>query len=125
MITRENFMMGRDAQYPTSEALEVNAARLLYRVNRLLAKFNVMYRASISSGYRPGKYNDGYAPSSAHLTCEAVDVADQAQTLARWILKDPKVLTEFDLYIEDPAHTKTWVHFSTRAPKSGNRIFIP
>lgn len=125
-LTREQYLMGRDAQYPPIEAVEVEIARLLYRVNRLLAAYG-NGPVSITSGYRPGHYNTraGGAAKSAHLTGEAVDLADSSGDLKKWIASNPNVLVEYNLYMEAPAATPTWCHLQTRATKSGARIFNP
>lgn len=121
MITRARFMMDRDVQYPTTEEMEVNAARVLFRVNRLLAFIGEA--SVVSSGYRPGHFNNGYSKKSAHLTCEAIDLEDKDNRIKNKL--NEKVLIQFDLYMEHPTATPTWCHLTTRAPGSGNRIFHP
>lgn len=77
----------------------------------------------ITSGYRPVEYNKkiGGAPNSAHLFCQAVDIADSSRKLADYITKNPGILEECDLYMEDPAATPTWIHLQSR--KATVRIF--
>jgi hypothetical protein len=79
----------------------------------------------VTSGYRPGRFNKaaGGAPSSAHLSCEACDFADGDGTLAEWCLANLHVLVAEGLWLEDPTHTKGWVHLQTR-PVSV-RVFKP
>lgn len=59
---------------------------------------------------------------SAHLTGEAVDIADDG-TLQRWLKKNEKKLVELGLYVEDFASTPGWCHLQTRPTK--NRFFKP
>lgn len=77
----------------------------------------------VSSGYRPGHYNDkaGGAPNSAHKTCQAVDFADPDGLLKKYIAENPTILETCDLYQEDPSRTSTWVHLDTR--KRSTRVF--
>jgi len=124
MITREQYMMGRDTEYPTTEQLEINAAILLFRVNRLLRDmFPGVTNWINESGYRPGRHNAKYSPGSAHVTCEAIDLGDVKGTLKKALT--PEILEKYDLYMEHPSATPTWCHLTKRAPKSGRRIFYP
>jgi len=126
-LRREAYLMGRDAEFPTTEELEVNLARLVFRVNALVAVLPIPVRAflELSSGYRPGKYNTAAGGSlrSAHLTCEAVDLKDPDQKVSKYLVGNPDLLSKFNLYMELPAKTPTWVHLDTRA--RATRIFTP
>lgn len=130
MISRELYLMGRESEYPTDETIEINIARLLYRVNKLLKKFG--NTPHMNSGYRPGRYNTlaGGSKRSAHLTGEAIDLTDPSPVgpitlgpLKAWIQQNPEVLVEFDLYMESPTATPNWCHLQTRP--TNNRIFKP
>lgn len=122
--TRDQLMQGRDTEYPTTELMETNAAILLYRVNHLLADYGQPV-PGINSGYRPGRYNvsAGGALHSAHLTCEAVDLADSDGSLKQWLAANPDMLARHNLYQEAPASTPSWVHLQTRP--TTNRVFLP
>lgn len=123
MITREEILMNREVEFPLDEKLEANLAKLLIAVN----KFRTIYGIpmSVSSGYRPGKYNKaaGGSLKSSHLTCEAVDFKDVDGKIKLFCLQNIKVLEECGLYMEDPANTITWAHLQVRPTK--NRIFKP
>jgi hypothetical protein len=123
VITRDQYMMGRDREYPTTEEQEVNCARLLWRVNAVLKALGL--DTVVNSGYRPGHYNvmARGAPNSAHLTCEAVDLRDPSEHLEKVITDG--ILVHFGLYAEDVSATPGWIHLQIRAPKSGNRRFKP
>lgn len=65
------------------------------------------------------------AMGSSHLYGCAVDIADPKNELANWLSKKSELLMYNGLWMEDPKHTKTWVHLQTYAPKSMKRVFIP
>jgi hypothetical protein len=77
--------------------------------------------------YRSSEHNArvGGAKKSSHLTGCACDIADSDGKLADYIMTNPELLEECDLYAENPEKTKGWVHLSSLAPKSGKRIFNP
>jgi hypothetical protein len=62
---------------------------------------------------------------SQHLKGLAADISDPKGELQAWCLDHEDVLEEANLYCEDFAYTKNWVHFQTIPPKSGKRFFIP
>ena len=77
--------------------------------------------------YRNPEHNArvGGAKKSSHLTGCACDIDDSDGKLADYIMTNPELLEECDLYMENPEKTKGWVHLSSLAPKSGKRIFNP
>lgn len=77
--------------------------------------------------YRSPEHNArvGGAKKSNHLTGCACDIADADRKLADYILTNPELLEECDLYAEDPDYTKGWMHLQSVPPKSGRRIFKP
>lgn len=103
--------------------VRINAADLAERVSKLLG--SIGRNAPVSSGFRTPKANGAAngAKVSAHLTGQALDLVDHDGSLARAIT--PHLLEQFDLYMENPQYTKGWVHLSTRAPASRNRVFNP
>lgn len=126
MVTQfsvSDILMGRDREFPLTGQMYVNVAMLRNRINPLLAAYGKLVK--LTSGYRPGRYNleAKGSKTSPHLTCEAVDLYDPDGELAAWLTIER--LEEFDLYMEDPAHTKGWVHLQVRKTKSGKRIFKP
>lgn len=125
MITLKEFLMGRDTEYPLTLELAINAASLLASVNYLRGRYGKSMK--VSSGYRPGRYNRKAKGSrrSSHLTCEAIDLHDPNGDIKKWCLAHLDELVKAGLYLEDPDHTPGWVHLTTRAPASGNRIFLP
>lgn len=123
MINLAEFLMGREKEYPIDKELEKNAIETLKRVNALFLHLNILPK--LNSGYRPDKYNKiaGGSPRSPHLTCEAMDIDDRKGKIKKLITLE--LLEKFDLYMEHPDYTKTWVHLQTRKTGSGNRIFKP
>lgn len=113
--------MGRHHEYPVTMDMLDSLSVLLQRVNRFRADYG--QPMTVSSGYRPGKYNvaAGGAKTSAHLTCKAIDIRDPFGTLAKFLTVEK--LREYDLYMENPAATKGWVHLDT-VPRA-TRIFNP
>ncbi len=142
-ITVSDFLMGREVDFPPTPQMLENAAILLAKVNELLdqadadgvpTRLDQVTGARVSSGYRPTAINDrtaNAAKKSAHLTCEAIDVADtRNQDLARWCLKHLDILQRLGLFAENPRWTFSiggacWVHLQTRPTKSGQTVFIP
>lgn len=142
-ITLDQYLMGRDKQYPPTPTMLDNARYLLSMVNPLLEEahddgvrimLDSVTKTRVASGYRPAAINDrtaNAAKGSAHQTCEAVDIQDTVnRDLARWCLRNLKLLEKIDLYMEDPRWTWSasgdhWVHLQSRPPKSGNTVFIP
>lgn len=114
-----------------------NAGDLLSRVNPLLdcmradgvrvhgnPKTNTLVSGETYGGFRPQDCPIG-APGSSHKTGQAIDLFDPADTLDAWCMAHLDLLDQFGLYLEHPAATPTWCHLTTRAPKSGRRVFFP
>lgn len=125
MITRKEYLMGRDEEYPLSPTQMLNMCDLLAAINYLRAKWEKPMR--VNSGYRPGRFNTaaGGAPKSPHLMCAAIDIADPDGTLAAWLYASDDLLEHVGLYMENPDYTPGWVHLQIIRPASGNRVFIP
>lgn len=75
-------------------------------------------------GFRPQDCPQG-APHSSHKEGLAVDRYDPAGAIDQWCLDHLDDLEACGIYIESPKHTPRWSHWQIRAPKSGNRVFIP
>jgi len=71
---------------------------------------------------KAGKTN---ATKSKHLVGAAADIYDPEGALKEWLLENPDVLEEANLWCEHWSATPTWVHFQIFPPLSGNRWFIP
>lgn len=124
-ITMTEYLDGRDLTAPLTRSMTENMCKLLVAVNILRDRYGKPL--IVSSGYRPPEVNKaaGGKPNSAHMTCEAIDIADVHGELKMWILANHLILEELDIYLEDFAACPTWVHIQVRKPASGNRIFKP
>lgn len=94
----------------------------------MLDKFDQLREAfgkpiTITSAARCEKHNVkiGGSKNSNHVKGLAIDMM-RTPALEDFVLKNLEIL---DLYIEDLAYTKNWIHISTVPPKSGKRIFKP
>jgi uncharacterized protein YcbK (DUF882 family) len=77
----------------------------------------------ITSGSRCAKHNTkiGGSKNSNHVTGNAIDLM-RTDALEDFITKNLETL---DIYIEDLAYTKNWIHVQIVPPKSKQRIFKP
>ena len=144
MITRTQYLMGRDVRYPGSVTAEVDANQeiLRERVNQVLEwaaadgvepGVDEKTGNAVASGLRPRELNDrtqNSATDSSHITGEGVDLQDTlpGRPLARWCLREARPggrLEQVGLYMERPQWTPDWVHLQSRPPKSGRRVYIP
>ncbi len=136
MITKSQYFNGK----PHPIEHEVNADTMLAAVNCLLheAAAAGVYDYWIDpdtntqiSGKKGGAGDGGYRlpdsttgkAGSSHREGRGVDVYDPENKLDAWITRDH--LVKYGLYREAAPFTLTWCHLTDRAPKSGNRSFIP
>ncbi len=144
-ITRDMYFRGRDRAYAGDFTTEVarNASLLLERVNELLALAEAdgialgvdqVSHTAVASGWRPPGVNArtaNAATTSTHLVGLGVDLQDQhpERPFARWCLRSLAELERIGLWMEDPRWTggnaDPWVHLQARAPRSGNRVYVP
>ena len=120
--------MGRDRRFPDelTDEKRANAEETIDKANQLLERFGETRK--VNSGWRPASINSatvGAAPKSKHMTCEAIDLEDKDGSFGRWCLENLEELASIGLWMEDPAHTKNWVHLQIVPPRSGRRTFIP
>ena len=125
-ITYKEYLMGRDKHVTPMKSELTNMHRLLTALNA----FRHIYGKpmTISSGWRPSVFNKavpGAAVQSAHITGEACDFSDPDRSLGKFCMDNLELLGKLGLYLEDLAHTPTWVHLQIRKPRSGNRVFKP
>lgn len=126
MIGLKAYLMGRDTLYPPTPDMLADANMLLLKVEGLFYDLGInLDDDDLSSGYRPGHYNTaaGGSPNSSHLKCMALDIKDVGHKLIKKILAAPHLLEKWDLYMEHPSKTPTWLHLQTRPTKK--RIFLP
>jgi hypothetical protein len=152
-ISREQYFKNREKFF--DEDIISNATRLLAKVNILLADYfdwleerdSVLrpQSAELRSGIRTTAENieiyriinarrakAGLQPIpvatlSSHLTGEGIDLGDNYDLLKEYLdtERGTKMSEDLDLYFEHFDYTDTWVHATTRPPKSGLRRFKP
>ena len=78
-------------------------------------------------GFRPQDCPQG-APSSSHKQGQGVDRYDPEGLIDAWCMNNSEVgglLETCGICIEHPEATPGWAHWTTRRPRSGNRVFRP
>ncbi len=118
--------------------LQSNAMRLISSVNKLelmmlQAKIkmpiNLKTKNQISGdklgGFRPLGNGVGAGNKSSHCEARGIDLYDPVQAQGKWCMANLKKLEECGLYMEHISATPTWLHLTTRAPRSGKRCFYP
>ncbi len=75
-------------------------------------------------GFRPQSCAQG-APGSSHKEGKAVDRYDPKGHIDAWLMIHQDRLEAHGLYIEHASATPGWSHWTTRAPRSGKRAFMP
>jgi hypothetical protein len=75
-------------------------------------------------GFRPQSCPQG-AVNSSHKEGCGVDRYDPRGHIDTWCFKHQDRLAAHGIYIEAPVSTPGWSHWTTRAPRSGNRVFMP
>jgi hypothetical protein len=126
ILTSSGKFKERPKKWPPEHGTVANAIEMARRLNRLGDYYE--RQLTVSSGYRPGAVNDqipGAAKKSLHRTCAATDLVDPKGELAAFCLADLPMLAHLELWMEDPAFTKGWVHLQLYPPRSGNRVFKP
>ena len=129
MITMNEILKGRAKLEELPKDVQANLQDLLIKINKLRTAYG-----------KPLKVNDGYrrpqdrpkhgALKSNHLIGCAIDLDDDDTAfLWTWVKANLQLMKEIGLYIEDPRYTHgkvgTWMHFQTKPPASGKRIFVP
>lgn len=137
MITLEQYV-GPHAKSPDwTPARQDNAITLIAICRNLEAEMvaagvkfpdNPATKSGVSGqtfgGFRPQNCPQG-APNSSHKEGQAVDRFDPKGEIDAWLMAHQDRLVFHGLYIEAPSATNGWSHWTTRAPRSGNRVFFP
>ena len=113
-------------KYALTDLQLANIVRLAKVVTEL--EGSIGYAFTVTSGLRSAEDQLKINPAkklSAHLTGEAVDVADKNGEIYQFCLDNINDIIRLGLYLESRDYTPTWTHQTIRAPKSGNRFFIP
>lgn len=116
----------------TSVDHEQNAARLLAKVNALLASYDKFlgrhWLAVVRSGFRTPAINasiKGAAPNSHHMAGNGIDIADNDNALDNWLSTPAGLAAQqaAGLYREHRTQTPTWCHLQQIPPRSGRFEF--
>lgn len=137
MITLAQYVGPHYASPDWTPARRANAEDLLKRCAALEAE---MVRAGVEfpdnpatgsgvsgqtfGGFRPQNCPQG-APGSSHKEGRAVDRYDPRGQIDAWVMIHQDRLEAHGLYIEHASATPGWSHWTTRAPRSGSRAFMP
>lgn len=107
---------------------KVNALCGEMQSDGLVMQINPATRSQISGktlgGFRPQDATQG-APNSSHKQGQGIDLFDPKGTIDAWCVANQERLAHHGIYIEHPDATQGWCHMTTRAPRSGNRVFMP
>ncbi|MCC6533743.1 MAG: hypothetical protein IT531_14440 [Burkholderiales bacterium] len=129
LLTLTDYLMGRERVYAheLTPELHANAASTLERANALLRRARFT-GCTINSGWRPRALNAAVpnaSPRSRHISCQAIDLCDDADALDAWCMANLHALAELGLWLEHPSATPGWCHVQIVPPASGNRVFMP
>lgn len=137
MITFDQYFSDWIAHPDATEERQANAIRLLSAVSsleRLAITDGVEFTdnpvtGSGISGEKYGGFRYQACPQgalhSSHKEALAVDRYDPTGDIDKWCLMNLDKLEQCGIYIEAPASTHGWSHWTVRAPASGHRVFIP
>ena len=140
MITIQQYFGKFFDHTDANEARKLNAANLLVACANLeaMAKAdgiafpdNPATKSGVSGtqygGFRPQDCPEG-APHSSHKEGLAVDRYDLDGHIDAWCMLNSGIegkLEQCGIYIEHPAKTEHWSHWTIKPPGSGNRVFYP
>lgn len=124
MISRDEYLMGRDKRWPLTPELEDNLKRFLEAINHLRTAYGKPM--IVTSGYRPPEINAavGGSKKSKHMECLAIDIADKEGELGQWLLANKELLFKHNLFVEHPACTPGWAHIQLGPSPTGQRFFM-
>ena len=145
MISRDDFLKGRDKAYAAEFTPEISA-----ECDRTIAAANLAVTLYLTdnpdaehphcnSGWRPREINKttpGAAPMSRHMRGQAIDLGDTAdRRFAIWCLKNRERLKSCGIYamerpeacvlVDAKGNKVFWVHLQTVTPGSGVFVFWP
>jgi hypothetical protein len=134
MLTVADYFKGHAKNPYITEQHRENAEKLIEKVNGLLLDLLATGRCDldvnpVTKTLISGKTNGGWRPqdcpegaaSSSHKEGRGVDIYDLDGDLDT--VCDDNLLEEHGLYREHPSQTRSWMHLTDRAPRSGSRTF--
>ena len=132
MILLENYLgqHGKGHEGELTDDMKLEAQVLVDKVNAMLEEFGGA--RELRSGWRPESFNAGVpnaAKNSKHITCQAMDIADEDGVLKEWALQKDgdsyPVLEKYELWAEYGEATGSWLHVKIVPPVSKKRVFYP
>lgn len=137
MITMKQYAGVHEHSPDWNAARQLNAANLLvacWQLEQLAIADGVVFpdnpktgsgvSGDALGGFRPQSCSIG-AANSAHKEGLAVDRYDPHNLIDAWCMANLDKLAACGIYLEHPSKTDTWSHWTIRAPKSKNRVFMP
>ena len=133
MITVEQYLgqHGAGHEDELTEDMRMEAQVVVDAANAILEEFG--QARELRSGWRPKSVNDrtpNAAHGSKHITCQAIDIADDDGLLKDYVLQRAvnggyPVLEKHELWAEYGPATPTWLHVQIVPPASGKRCYYP
>jgi hypothetical protein len=133
-ITLHDYFAGYPNHKDITPEVIARATMLLKHVNEFLTELcesnncdldinpvtGTLISGTKNGGFRPRDCTDG-AWGSSHKDGSGVDVFDSDGDLDSSCTD--ALLAKHGLYREHPSQTRSWMHLTTRAPRSGRRTF--
>lgn len=131
LVDIKAILMGRVEFADLPLAQQDNAMDLMYKVNKFFEGYQWPLPKRVNDGFRrPQDKPKNGASASLHFEAAAIDLDDDdAGTVWKYVYANRAKLKEIGLWMEHPCWTHcdgmSWLHFQIRAPKSGNRFYVP
>lgn len=137
MITLSQYVGPHASSKDWTPARTANATLLLAKANELLRiaaqagiicltnpKTKSQISGSTFGGFRPQNCPIG-APNSHHKEGRGIDIYDPDNQIDAWCMANLPSLEAVGIWLEHPDATKSWSHWQSVPPKSGNRVYQP
>jgi uncharacterized protein YcbK (DUF882 family) len=133
MITLRDYFGRWEKHEEVTDEIIKNATVLIAKVSTLLSLAQIE-NVKITSGFRPKSYNKqiGGSEKSWHCFGAAIDLQDPTREIGKWCQTNIRYLMDNGLYMESLSITHKsespsglWTHLQSKAPRSGNPIFLP
>lgn len=126
-ITKKALLECSNTKKYQEEELPPDVSENLEKVIIILNKFQGMYGMvlNFTCSYRDEEHNTMIrgAKNSDHCKGFAVDISDLDRGIAAFCMKNLEILENLGIWLEHPAFTKNWVHFTINPKKI--RAFKP
>lgn len=133
MISVQDYLRQHGAGHEAelTEDMRLEAQVVVDAANAILAEFGEV--RALRSGWRPKSVNDATpnaARTSKHITCQAIDIADDDGRLKQFAFQTDEdggypILEKYTVWAEYGAACPSWLHIQIVPPGSGKRVFFP